>query len=101
MITNECYLLLYNLFKTSDGSRSTAMDLGMSFGSTNKRLRMNGPSTDRNGQPTEDNNIGLSQRGRVYTFLTINEGQIFMTLSIYICISKKYLQIGKYHFYRP
>ena len=74
------------------------MDLGMSFGSTNKRLRMNGPSTDRNGQPTEDNNIGLSQRGRVYTFLTINDGQI---LSIYISISRKYLHIGKYHFYRP
>ena len=43
------------------------LDLGISFGSTNKRLRMNGPSqsTDRNGQL--DNNIGSSLRGNYFT----------------------------------
>lgn len=41
------------------------IDLGIPFGSANKRLRMNGPSqgADRNGQLTDDNNIGSSHRG--------------------------------------
>lgn len=44
------------------------IDLGMSFGSTNKRLRMNGPSqiTDRNGQPTGESHVGSSHRGNAF-----------------------------------
>ena len=41
------------------------VDIGIPFGSTSKRLRMNGPSqgTDRNGQEIGDSNIGSSHRG--------------------------------------
>ena len=41
------------------------MDLGIPYGSTTKRIRMNGPAqgSDRNGQSTDENLIGLSHRG--------------------------------------
>ena len=68
-INISIYIFILSIFQTSDGSRSTAMDidLGIPFGSTNKRLRMNGPSqgADRNGQLTDDNNIGSSHRGTI------------------------------------
>ena len=71
------YIFILSIFQTSDGSRSTAMeiDLGIPFGSTNKRLRMNGPSqgADRNGQLTDDNIIGSSHRG------TLKNIEIFLS----------------------
>ena len=53
------------------------VDLGIPFGSTNKRLRMNGPSqsADRNGQLTDDNIIGSSHRG------TLKNIEIFLSNS--------------------
>ena len=80
------YIFILSIFQTSDGSRSTAMDidLGVPFGSTNKRLRMNGPSqgADRNGQLTDDNIIGSSHRGtlkNIEIFLS-NPYWVFMLL---------------------
>ena len=73
------------------------IDLGVPFGSTNKRLRMNGPSqgADRNGQLTDDNIIGSSHRG------TLKNIEIFLSNPIigYLCCNKCQ-KIGSF-LYRP
>ena len=74
------------------------IDLGVPFGSTNKRLRMNGPSqgADRNGQLTDDNIIGSSHRG------TLKDIEIFLSNPSfigYLCCYKCQI-IGSF-LYRP
>ena len=67
---SKYFLLILFLFQTSDVSGSAAMnmDTGISYTSTSKRLRVNGPSqaTDRNGQATGDNLSRSAHRGMFY-----------------------------------